>query len=85
MSKDSKPKQTKKEHSSFTEKAPEPKIASKPSSNLHSDFKSVSAVSRHVRDLSDDDKIKFAAKYGIQYKDVSEIRGTAKTKYNTSS
>ena len=59
MSKDSKPKQTKKEHSSFTEKAPEPKIASKPSSNLHSDFKSVSAVSRHVRDLSDDDKIKF--------------------------
>ena len=73
MSKDSKPKQTKKEHSSFTQKAPESKIASKPSSNLHSDFKSVSAVSRHVRDLSDD------------YKDVSEIRGTAKIKYNTSS
>ena len=85
MSKDSQPKQTKKEHSSFTKKAPEPKIASKPSSNLHSDFKSTSAVSRHVRDLSDDDKIKFAAKYGIQYKDVSEIRGSAKRKYNTSS
>jgi hypothetical protein len=83
MSKDSKPKQTKKEHSPFTQKPSEPEV--KPSSNLHSDFASVSAVSRHVRDLTDDDKIKFAAKYGIQYKDVSGIRGSAKTKYNTSS
>ena len=81
MSKDQKPKQAKKEDFPFAKKASE--VTPKPSSSasLHVDFKTVSILSRHIKALSDEEKIKFAGKYGIQYKDVSDIRGNAKLKY----
>ena len=67
----------KKDSSSFFSQAPP-----KPSANLKGDFKSFSVLSRHVKGLSDADKVKFAEKYGVSYKDVSEIRGNAKRQYN---
>jgi len=53
-----------------------------PSSHcLSQDFRKASRVARHVEKLSDEEKKSFAAKYGIPYKDVSEIRGNARQKF----
>jgi hypothetical protein len=49
------------------------------SSDIKKDFKHVSELSRHVSKLNSPDKKKFAEKYGISYKDESEIRGKAKS------
>jgi hypothetical protein len=50
-------------------------------SDIKKDFKHVSELSRYVGKLNSSDKKKFAEKYGISYKDESEIRGKAKAKY----
>jgi len=52
-----------------------------PKSNLTDDFKTGTKVIRHARKLSDEEKKLFAAKYGIPYKDVSEICGNARQKF----
>ena len=53
-----------------------------PSSHcLSQDFRKASRVARHVEKLSDEEKKSFATKYGIPYKDVSEIRGNARQKF----
>ena len=83
MPKDQKPQEPEKEHFSFSSQASEPKLEPKSSASLHADFNSYVALSRHVKGLSDAEKIKFAAKYDIKYKDVSEIRGNANRKYNS--
>ena len=59
----------------------EEKISAKKSilSDIKKDFKHVSELSRHVSKLNSSDKKKFAEKYGISYKDESEIRGKAKS------
>ena len=82
MPKDQKAQETEKEGFSLP-KASEPKLEPKSSASLHADFNSYVALSRHVKGLSDAEKIKFAAKYDIKYKDVSEIRGNANRKYNS--
>lgn len=70
----------KKESSPFLAEA---KVPSKQpvSSDIKKDFKHVSQLSRHVGKLNSFDKKKFAEKYGISYKDESEIRGEAKKMY----
>tara|TARA_Y100000004_G_scaffold123399_1_gene138709 strand:+ start:129 stop:377 length:249 start_codon:yes stop_codon:yes gene_type:complete len=80
MPKDQKAQEPEKEGFSLP-KASEPKLEPKVSASLREDFESCSVLSKHVKGLSDAKKIKFAAKYGIQYKDVSEIRGNAKLQY----
>tara|TARA_Y100000401_G_C8240681_1_gene182851 strand:+ start:193 stop:444 length:252 start_codon:yes stop_codon:yes gene_type:complete len=81
MSKDKKPKEAKKEDFPFAKKTAERNTQAASSSSVRADFKSASILSRHIKALSDEEKIKFAAKYGIQYKDVSDIRGNAKRQY----
>lgn len=81
MSKDQKPKEAKKEDFPFAKKTAERNTQAASSSSVRADFKSVSILSRHIKALSDEEKIKFAGKYGIQYKDVSDIRGNAKRQY----
>ena len=55
-----------------------------PKSNITDDFKTGTKVIRHARKLSDEEKKLFAAKYGIPYKDVSEICGNAREKFYNS-
>ena len=60
---------------------PEKKTFFPTANSIAKDFKSGSAVARHVGKLSDEGKKSFATKYGISYKDVSEIRGNARKKF----
>ena len=63
------------------ETTPKTFVTPPPKRNLTDDFKTGTKVIRHVRKLSDEEKKSFAAKYGIPYKDVSEIRGNARQKF----
>ena len=49
--------------------------------SITADFKSATKLIQHVSSLSDEGKKSLAAKYGISYKDVSEIRGNARKKF----
>ena len=60
---------------------PEKKTSFPTANSIAKDFKTASAIARHVSKLSDEGKKSFAAKYGISYKDVSEIRGNARVKF----
>ena len=60
---------------------PEKKTSFPTANSIAKDFKSASAIGSHVAKLSDEGKKSFATKYGIPYKDVSEIRGNARVKF----
>ena len=63
---------------------PEKKTSFPTANSIAKDFKTASAVARHVEKLSDEEKKSFAAKYGIPYKDASKIRGDARKKFRNS-
>ena len=68
-------------HKGFPKAAPKSFVAAPPKSNITDDFKTGTKVIKHARKLSDEGKKSFAAKYGIPYKDVSEICGNARRKF----
>ena len=60
---------------------PEEVVEKESTHTLSQDFRKASRLARHVEKLSDEEKKSFATKYGIPYKDVSEIRGNARQKF----
>jgi hypothetical protein len=66
------------------ESVPKTFITPPPKSNITDDFKTGTKMINHARKLSDEGKKSFAAKYGIPYKDVSEICGNARWKFYNS-
>ena len=60
---------------------PEEVVGKESTHSLSQDFRKASRLARHVEKLSDEEKKSFATKYGIPYKDVSEIRGNARQKF----
>ena len=65
----------------FAEPEPEEVVEKESTHSLSQDFRKASRVARHVEKLSDEGKKSFATKYGISYKDISEIRGNARQKF----